>query len=77
VARSVLEKTGDELRAKRTYRRRRLAKCNGIKREPDTCVAMYAIDESVMQVIPWIRAFPERVALGSFSTELGEVNICL
>jgi hypothetical protein len=38
---------------------------------------MYAIDESVMQVIPWIRAFPERVALGSFSTELGEVNICL
>lgn len=27
--------------------------------------------------MPWIRAFPERVAFGSFSTELGEVNICL
>jgi hypothetical protein len=76
VARSVLEKTGDELREKRTYHRRGLAKCNRIKRG-HTCVAMYAIDESVMEVIPWIRAFPERVALGSFSTELGEVNMCL
>ena len=27
--------------------------------------------------MPWMRAFPERVALFCFSTELGEVNICL
>jgi len=42
-----------------------------------TCVATYAMDAAVVRVIPWIRAFPERVALGSLSTELGEVNICL
>jgi hypothetical protein len=28
-------------------------------------------------VIPWMRAFPDRVALGSLLTELGDVNICL
>jgi hypothetical protein len=38
---------------------------------------MYAIDGSEMQTIPCIWAFPERVAFGSFSTELGEVNIYL
>lgn len=27
--------------------------------------------------IPCIRAFPERVAFGSLSTELGDVKICL
>jgi hypothetical protein len=27
--------------------------------------------------IPWMRALPDRVALGSFSTELGDVKICL
>jgi len=42
-----------------------------------TCVAMYAIEAGVTRVIPWIRALPDRVALGSFSTELGEVNMCL
>jgi len=31
----------------------------------------------VERVILWRRAFPERVALGSLSTELGEVNTCL
>lgn len=31
----------------------------------------------VTAVMPWMRALPDRVALISFSTELGEVNICL
>jgi hypothetical protein len=31
----------------------------------------------VTRVMPWMRALPDRVALASFSTELGEVNICL
>jgi hypothetical protein len=38
---------------------------------------MYAIDARVVRVMPWIRALPERVALGSRSTELGEVNTYL
>jgi hypothetical protein len=42
-----------------------------------TCVATYARDARVTAFIPWMRAFPERVALGSFSTELGDVKICL
>lgn len=29
------------------------------------------------RVIPCMRAFPDRVAFASFSTELGDVNICL
>ena len=35
------------------------------------------MDASVTRVMPWIRALPDLVALFSFSTELGEVNICL
>jgi hypothetical protein len=42
-----------------------------------TWVAIYAIDALVVHFIPWMRAFPERVALGSLSTELGELKICL
>lgn len=42
-----------------------------------TCVATYAIEGPVTRVIPWMRALPDRVALGSFSTELGDVNTCL
>lgn len=42
-----------------------------------TWVATYANEAMVTDVMPWIRAFPERVALGSLSTELGEVKICL
>jgi hypothetical protein len=38
---------------------------------------MYAIEAGVTLVMPWIRAFPDRVALFSFSTELGDVNTCL
>jgi hypothetical protein len=38
---------------------------------------MYAIEADVTSVIPWMRAFPDLVALGSFSTELGEVKTCL
>jgi hypothetical protein len=39
---------------------------------------MYAKDPLVMQLIPWMRALPERVALGSSSsTELGDVKTCL
>lgn len=35
------------------------------------------MEGSVTRVIPWMRALPDRVALGSFSTELGDVNMCL
>jgi len=42
-----------------------------------TCVATYAKEAVVARVIPWIRAFPDLVDLASFSTELGEVKICL
>jgi hypothetical protein len=38
---------------------------------------MYAIDADVTEVIPWIRALPDRVALATLSTELGEVKIYL
>lgn len=47
-----------------------------VRLEP-TCVATYANDAGVTRVMPWIRAFPERVAFASFSTELGDVKICL
>ena len=42
-----------------------------------TCVAVYVIEALVTRVMPCIRAFLDRVALESFSTELGEVNMCL
>ena len=42
------------------------------------CVAMYTIDAGVTEDIPWMRAFPDFVALvSSESTELGDVNTCL
>ena len=42
-----------------------------------TCIAMYAREAVVMRVIPCSRALPDLVALTSFSTELGEVKMCL
>lgn len=42
-----------------------------------TWVAMYAIDAGVTEVMPWIRALPDRVALATLSTELGDVKTCL
>jgi hypothetical protein len=42
-----------------------------------TCVAIYAMDGRVTRLMPWRRAFPARVAFGSFSTELGDVKTCL
>jgi hypothetical protein len=42
-----------------------------------TWVAMYAIEAWLVRVILWMRALPECVALGSLSTELGDVNTCL
>lgn len=42
-----------------------------------TWVLAYAIDAGVTRVIPCIRALPDRVALASFSTELGDVKIYL
>src|SRR5258705_760191 len=35
------------------------------------------MEAGVTCVIPWMRALPDLVALGSFSTELGDVNTCL
>ena len=42
-----------------------------------TCVAVYATEALVTWVMLCMHAFPDRVALQLFSTELGEVNICL
>lgn len=42
-----------------------------------TCVAMYAREAVVTRVIPCSRALPDLVAFTSFSTELGEVKMCL
>ena len=38
---------------------------------------MYAIDPPVTHLIPWSLAFPDLVAFGSLSTELGDVKTCL
>ena len=40
-------------------------------------MATYAIEGMVTRVIPCMRALPARVAVGSLSTELGDVNMCL
>ena len=75
---SVLEKTGDELSANRTCSTREQKQIfQNNDRKPFTWVATYAIEAAVTLVMPWIRALPDRVALGSLSTELGEVDICL
>ena len=42
-----------------------------------TRVAIYAIDGTVTACMPWISAFPDRVARISVSTELGDVKIYL
>ena len=42
-----------------------------------TCVATYAMEAMVAQVIPCKRALPDFVAFVSFSTELGKVKMCL
>jgi hypothetical protein len=38
---------------------------------------MYAIEGGVTCDMPWIRALPDRVALLTLSTELGDVKTCL
>lgn len=40
-------------------------------------MAIYVREPLVADFIPWRYALPERVALGSLSTELGDVNTCL
>ena len=42
-----------------------------------TCIATYAKEAVVAQVILCIWAFPDLIAFTSFSTELGDVKICL
>ena len=42
-----------------------------------TCVAMYANEAVETRTIPCIQALPDLVDLTSFSTELGDVKICL
>ena len=43
-----------------------------------TCVATYAIEAGVTEVMLWMRALPDLVALDPpFSTELGDVKIYL
>ena len=42
-----------------------------------TCVATYTREALVTECMPWICAFPDHVALGSWSTELGKVKMCL
>ena len=56
---------------------RHLFQVNGASNIRRTWVATYAKEAVVTRVIPCMRALPDLVALTSFSTELGEVNICL
>jgi hypothetical protein len=35
------------------------------------------MEADVTCVMLWMRALPDQVTLGSFSTELGDVNMCL
>jgi hypothetical protein len=77
---SVLENTGDDDSPNRTYIRTAHESPKNMEKQNDhlhTWVATYAIEGRVTCVIPWMRALPDRVALGSFSTELGDVKICL
>jgi len=72
---SVLQKTEKDVRAKR-----RCYMISGVITEHTvecTCVATYAREPAEMAVIPWSRALPDLVAFTSFSTELGEVKMCL
>ena len=76
MTRSVRENTWAEVNAKRAFRKVNALE-NSALRIQLTCVATYARDAFVVERMPWMRAFPERVALGSWSTELREVKICL
>ena len=72
---SVRQKTDEDDNAKRSWHIVSL-RLIGLKWK-HTWVAIYAKDAVVVRVIPCIRAFPDLVAFTSFSTELGEVKICL
>jgi hypothetical protein len=72
---SVLQKTDEDDSAKRSCH---VVSCKLIElRRKHTWVAIYAKEAVVVRVIPCIRAFPDLVAFTSFSTELGDVKICL
>jgi len=72
---SVLQKTDEDDSAKRSCH---IVSCKLIELwQKHTWVAIYAKEAVVVRVIPCIRAFPDLVALTSFSTELGEVKTCL
>jgi hypothetical protein len=49
----------------------------GQKKNQLTWVATYAREAGVTQAIPWMRVLPDHIALGSRSTELSDVKICL
>jgi hypothetical protein len=73
VIASVLEGKGDEpnpgwIGASESRTRGSMTDLKTITR-----VAIYAINAVVTRVMPCMRAFPDRLALGSLSTELGEV----
>lgn len=56
---------------------RRISDCTDGTGQERTCAAIYAVEAAVTEVMPWMRALPDRVALTSFSTKLSEVNTCL
>jgi hypothetical protein len=74
---SVREKIGVHVRENRTYDT--IVRCeeNWDSKGVHTWVAIYVREGLVTEVIPWILALPERVALTSLSTELGDVKMCL
>jgi hypothetical protein len=74
---SVCKKTANDDRENWTYTTHFVSKYVNEKIELLTWVAMYAMEAGVTWVIPWMQALPDWVALGSFSTELGDVKICL
>ena len=73
---SLLQKTEEDDNAKRSCQ---VINVNddGMETAGRTCVATYAMEAVVGRVIPCRRALPDFVAFVSFSTELGEVKMCL
>lgn len=75
---SVQEKPGEDNSANLTYSLIYIHQDRSTKETKKfTWVAIYVVNAGVTWVIPCICAFPECMALGSFSMELGEVKICL
>ena len=71
---SLLQKTEEDDSAKWSCQ---VISVDGMETAGHTCVATYAMEAVVTQVIPCKQALPDFVAFVSFSMELGKVKMCL